>query len=134
MLHFEKRGIVAAGGVYIACAVGEAHAVVPRFQEGFFAFVKQEAVAHKAVLNGNTAAPDVIFALYAVGQAVCKRKQSLLYALRQMRQTGSRKHRCILPVAAEQLVAAFTGQHYLDVLCRLAGNEIYRNNGRVGNR
>ena len=53
---------------------------------------------------------------------------------RQRLERRQRQRLAVDGVAAEQLVGALAGEHHLDVLAGLAGDEVQRHERRVGDR
>ena len=67
-------------------------------------------------------------------QSASDGRQTLAHPVRQSGDPAQAGRLAVDVVPAEQLVGAFPGQHHLDVLSRLVGDEVQRHQGRVGHR
>ena len=91
-------------------------------------------VAVVALLQRDRAAAQQVLAPHAVGQPGRQLPEGAQDARRQLLERGQRQRLAVDVVAAEQLVGALAGEHHLDVLAGLAGDEVQRHEGRVGDR
>ena len=91
-------------------------------------------IAVVALLEGQRSAVQQALAAHAVRQGFGQRSHRAPKRSRQVVERLERQRFPIDGVAAEQLVGALAGQHHLDVLARLAGDEEQRHQRRVGHR
>ncbi len=96
--------------------------------------VEDPRVAVVALLDRGGAALQERAALHPLGQHVREMLEAALHAARQAVDAGQRQRLAVDRVAAEQLVRALAGEHHRDVPGSGPGQEVERDQRRVGHR